>query len=76
MVYVSGVIKFSTLSKNPHCDSVKKYATHFVTPEIWTHIMKVTNIDIWLSEQELSDFWLRFPALQLTSNVFIALESA
>ena len=30
------VTKFLTLSKSPHCDSVKKFVTHFVTPEIWT----------------------------------------
>ena len=38
-VYISGVIKcvtnFLTLSKTPHCDSVKNFVTHFVTPEIW-----------------------------------------
>ena len=39
-IHISGVIKcvtkFLTLSKSPHCDSVKKFVTHFVTPEIWT----------------------------------------
>ena len=30
------VTKFLTLSKTPHCDSVKNFVTHFVTPEIWT----------------------------------------
>ena len=39
-IYISGVTKcvtkFLTLSKSPHCDSVKKFVTHYVTPEIWT----------------------------------------
>ena len=30
------VTKFLTLSKSPYCDSVKKFVTHFVTPEIWS----------------------------------------
>ena len=34
-VHISGVTKFLTLSKSPHFDSVKKFVTHFVTPEIW-----------------------------------------
>ena len=41
-IHISGVTKcvtkFLTLSKSPHCDSVKKFVTHFVTPEIWTLI--------------------------------------
>ena len=39
-VHISGVTKcvtkFLTLSKSPHCDSVKNFVTHFVTAEIWT----------------------------------------
>ena len=39
-IHISGVTKcvtkFLTLSKSPHCDSVKNFVTHFVTPEIWT----------------------------------------
>ena len=34
-IHISGVTKFLTLSKSPHCDSVKKFLTHFVTPEKW-----------------------------------------
>ena len=39
-IHISGitkcVTKFLTLSKSSHCDSVKKFVTHFVTPKIWT----------------------------------------
>ena len=39
-LHISGVTKcvtkFLTLSKSPHCDSVKKLVTRFVTPEIKT----------------------------------------
>ena len=42
-VHISGVTKcikkFLTLSKSSHCDSVKKFVTHFVTPEIWSLII-------------------------------------
>ena len=38
-IHISGVTKcltkFLTLSKSVHCDSVKNFVTHFVTPEIW-----------------------------------------
>ena len=41
-IHISGVTKcvtkFLTLSKSPHCDSVKNFVTHFVTAEIWTLI--------------------------------------
>ena len=39
-IHISGVTKcvtkFLTLSKSPHCDSVRNFVTHFVTAEIWT----------------------------------------
>ena len=52
-IHISGVTKrvtkFLTLSKSSHCDSVKKFVTHFVTPEIW--ILNpgkfITQIQIW-----------------------------
>ena len=41
-MHISGVTKFVkkflTLSKSSHCASVKKFVTHFVTPETWTLI--------------------------------------
>ena len=37
------VTKFLTLSKSPHCDSIKKFVTHFVTPEIWTLTKQFSN---------------------------------
>ena len=47
-IHISGVTKcvtkFLTLSKSPHCDSVKNFVTHFVTAEIWTLTQKVWNM--------------------------------
>ena len=54
-IHISGVTKcvtkFLTLSKSPHCDSVKNFVTHFVTAEIWTltqkTLKKIHNFSIW-----------------------------
>ena len=46
-VHISGVTKCVTkfLSKTPHCESVKNFVTHFLTPETWTlnQIIKTCN---------------------------------
>ena len=49
-IHISGVTKcvtkFLTLSKSPHCDSVKNFVTQFVTAEIWTLIKRKIKLSL------------------------------